>query len=399
MHVFSIAVPSIRSKIPFGTSTCTTAIGCRRWPGIIYQRRLTGSNFFGTIRKYSGDSTGHSHNSRVALIMGVTNQRSIAWSCVRRFLLQDQDRHHRDDPRRRPWNVILTCQNDKIRTKVESMIESSLNNTAPGGVLGTCSVDVTDPTSMKYFFQEQLPEILRRQQQGHGFNGEDDEIHDSLSSATIDAVVHSIAFAPNLKKHSLLETTVEDFTIAHQVSSYSLIDVARNVLPYMSSSNTNNEDSTTTTRSSSITTLSYLGAECAIPGYNVMGPAKASLESVVRGLALELGPGGRHQHQKHDDDDDDATHHCPINPSAVVRVNAIRAGPISTISSKGGIANFQEMLRDVEDRSPLCRNVSADEVAATVYHVAAEATGITGQTINVDGGYSIVSGPPVVMSR
>eukprot|EP00529_Nitzschia_sp_RCC80_P035899 CAMPEP_0113450356 /NCGR_PEP_ID=MMETSP0014_2-20120614/5786_1 /TAXON_ID=2857 /ORGANISM="Nitzschia sp." /LENGTH=159 /DNA_ID=CAMNT_0000341689 /DNA_START=254 /DNA_END=730 /DNA_ORIENTATION=- /assembly_acc=CAM_ASM_000159 len=140
-------------------------------------------------------------------------------------------------------------------------------------IIGTCSVDVSDPVSMKSFFQEQLPEILQ----------DDDSSSSSLSS--IDAVVHSIAFAPNLKKHSLLETTQEDFMIAHQISSYSLIDVTRNVLPYMNPCSTTSTTSSGGGNTSSITTLSYLGSGLVIPGYNVMGPAKASLESVVRGLA------------------------------------------------------------------------------------------------------------------
>jgi enoyl-[acyl-carrier protein] reductase I len=322
-----------------------------------------------SINGGNNDISSGSNNSRTALIMGVATQRSIAWSCVRRFLI-DQTA----DSRRRPWKLILTCQNNKIRSKVEALVDQLKSRSdgddesggSGGTVLGTYCVDVADPSSMTSFFQEQLPEILSS----------------SPSPLSIDAVIHSLAFAPNLKKHSLLETTPDDFGITHHISSYSLIDVARNVLPHMNSDSTNNA-------TNSITTLSYLGAERAIPGYNVMGPAKASLESVVRGLAWELGSNHAEQSQSQ------TAQSTSIPGPSTVRVNAIRAGPISTISSKGGISNFQEMLRDVQVRSPIRRNVTSDEVASTVYHVAAEATGLTGQTINVDGGYSIVSGPVV----
>ena len=349
-----------------------------------------------TSTTVSGDVLS-SDNSRVALIMGVANQRSIAWSCVQRFLLDHGCTTNGQG--QRPWKLILTCQNDKICSKVDTMAKSLIgvdpeaDNRNENPFLGIRSVDVSDPISMKTFFHEQLPEILQNDSSGSSSS--------SSSSSSIDAVVHSIAFAPNLKKHSLLKTTQEDFMIAHQISSYSLIDVTRNVLPYMNpcstTSTTNSGDgdgdggvsnNNTTTTTSSITTLSYLGSELVIPGYNVMGPAKASLESVVRQLAYELGAyhssGGVGVGAN-----DDGIHPT----SRTVRVNAIRAGPISTISSKGGISNFQEMLRDVESRSPMRRNVTPEEVASTVYHVAAEATGLTGQTINVDGGYSIVSGP------
>lgn len=319
-------------------------------------RKYSSNRDFSTDKLSTNNNNGGggtADRSRVALIMGVTNQRSIAWSCLQRFLL---DGNSGTD--HRPWKILLTCQNDKIRTKVESMVRGASTDNGRA-VIGTFSCDVTDPTSMQSFFQEALPEVLMTEK------------------LFVDAVVHSIAFAPNLKTHSLLETTAEDFAIAHAVSAYSLVDVARQVFPHLACHKEYERNGST----SSITTLSYLGAERAIPGYNVMGPAKASLESIVRGLALELGAGNQnHQGEK------------PRRRHGV-RVNAVRAGPIPTVSSKGGIADFQDMLQDVEDRAPLGRNVTSTEVAATVYHVAAEASGLTGQTIDVDGGYSIVAGP------
>jgi enoyl-[acyl-carrier protein] reductase I len=118
-----------------------------------------------------------------------------------------------------------------------------------------------------------------------------------------------------------------------------------------------------------LTALSYLGAVKAMPHYNVMGPAKASLESVVRGLALELGSQEYH-----------------------IRVNAVSAGPLNTLAARG-IAGISDIRNDVTKRAPLKRNVTAEEVADTIFFLATQATGITGQTVYVDGGYSIVAGP------
>jgi enoyl-[acyl-carrier protein] reductase I len=297
---------------------------------------------------------------KVALIMGVANQRSIALSCMESFLQKGD------------WDVILTVQNEKARTKVQKIIEQqtkynkSSSNRMSGKILGVEICDVTDQISTETFFREYLQETLHN-------NDDDDDDDDSSSSnehRNLQAVIHSLAFAPDLK-NPLIETTREAYLEAHEISAYSLIQVARESLPYLQQhGNSTSTSTSTSTITSSLTTLSYLGAGRAIPGYNVMGPAKASLESIVRGLALELG-------QQHD------------HP---IRVNAVRAGPIPTVSSKGGIAGFERMRQDVQVRAPL-GNVTASQVAATVYHVAAEACGMTGQTIEVDGGYSIVAGP------
>ena len=270
---------------------------------------------------------------KVALIMGVANQRSIALSCMESFLQKGG------------WDVVYTVQNERARSRVQSVLQKqeSFAGSTGGKILGDLVCDVSDTHSTQLLFRESLPEILQH------------------NKANLQAVIHSIAFCPDLKT-PLLETTRESFREAHDISAYSLIEVARESMPLFGQ---NDEEST-----NSITTLSYLGSQFAIPGYHAMGPAKASLESIVRGLALEMG-------QQH---------------TAKVRVNAVRAGPIPTLSSKGGIAGFELMRQDVQNKAPL-GNVSASEVASTVFHVAAEATGMTGQTINVDGGYSIVGGP------
>jgi enoyl-[acyl-carrier protein] reductase I len=244
---------------------------------------------------------------------------------------------------------VYTVQTDKYLSKVQSLIEGRLGR-FNGRVLGGYVCDVTRPSSMDVFFRQALPDLL----------------HDN--DGTLRTVVHSLAYAPNLRTTTLLQTGRDDFLLAHDVSSYSLIQVAREVVPYLQdeAGGDHHRDG----GGGSITTLSYLGSQRAIPGYNVMGPAKASLEAVVRGLALEVGKYG-------------------------VRVNAVRAGPIPTLSSRGGIARFDVMRGDVQDRAPL-GNVTASQVAATLYHVAADAAGVTGQVIDVDGGYSIVAGPPIL---
>jgi enoyl-[acyl-carrier protein] reductase I len=307
---------------------------------------------------------------KVALIMGVANQRSIAMSCMESFLEKGD------------WDVILTMQNEKTKAKVQKMIEQQhaqsqqtiinnnniqhdINNNGynhtRGKILGDFVCDISDPRSTELFFRESLPETLQSEEN---------------NNAELQAVIHSIAFAPDLRK-PLLETSREAFLEAHEISAYSLIQVARETLPYFGGNRqegVEGDDNTSSCSRSSITTLSYLGADRAIPGYHAMGPAKASLESIVRGLALELGQ------------------HRPTEDAPIVRVNAVRAGPIPTLSSKGGIAGFGRMREDVRLKAPL-GNVSASQVASTVYHLAAEATGMTGQTIDVDGGYSTVGGP------
>lgn len=252
--------------------------------------------------------------TKTALIMGVANRRSIAWACVRSFLEID-------------YNVIFTYQNERFQKTAENLMDST--KTRPNNRIHAlpCNVESEIPL----LFQQRLPELL----------GKD--------NVCLDAIVHSIAYAPDMKESSLLTTTREAFTIAHEISAYSFLEVAKY-------SNTQ-----------SLTALSYLGAVRAVPSYNVMGPCKASLESLVRGLALELGSRG-------------------------TRVNAVSSGPLSTISGRG-ITGLSIIQADVEVRAPLKRNITQEEVADTVRFIATQATGITGQTIYVDAGYSIVAGP------
>ena len=169
----------------------------------------------------------------------------------------------------------------------------------------------------------------------------------------LQGLVHSIGFAPEADlKGDFVNTTREGFRIAHDISVYSLIAVSRGALPLMTSGG-------------SIVTLTYYGSEKVVPRYNIMGVAKAALEATVRYLANDLG-------------------------SKNVRVNAISAGPIKTLASRG-ISGFGDMLRVQAERSPLKRNVDTAEVGETAAFLLSDGgSGITGETIYVDAGYNIM---------
>lgn len=189
-------------------------------------------------------------------------------------------------------------------------------------------------------------------------DAEIDQAFASLGSVWdgVDIVVHCVAFAPGdqLSGRFVDVTTREGFRIAHDVSAYSLIGVARAAQPLMAG------------RAGSIITLSYLGAVQTMPNYNVMGLAKASLEAGVRYLATSMGPEGH-------------------------RVNAISAGPIRTLAASG-IKDFRSMLAYNASRTPLRRNTTTEEVGNTAAFLASDlASGITGQVIYVDNGFCITA--------
>jgi len=169
---------------------------------------------------------------------------------------------------------------------------------------------------------------------------------------TLHTVVHAVAYAPASElKGEFLETTREGFRIAHDVSCYSLIAVSRAAVPLM-------------TDRGSIMTLTYFGAEKVVPHYNVMGVAKAALESTVRYLAASLGPRN-------------------------IRVNAVSAGPIRTLAARG-IGDFNQILDAVVARAPLGRNVEQIEVGNTALFLCSPlASGITGEITFVDCGFNI----------
>ena len=247
-----------------------------------------------------------------ALITGVASDRSIAYGIAAAM--------HREGA-----ELAFTYQNDKLKGRVEKFA-------AQFGSSIVIHCEVAEDASIAAAFQ----------QLGEHWDG-------------LDIVVHSIAFAPKeqLVGSIVDNTTREGSQIAHDISAYSFLALARYAKPMMAG------------RKGSMLALSYLGAVAAIPNYNVMGMAKASLEAGVRFMAADLGPHG-------------------------IRVNAISAGPIRTLAASG-IAGFRKMLDHFEKYSPLRRNVTIDEVGNAAAFLCSDlASGITGEITYVDGGWNIL---------
>jgi len=170
----------------------------------------------------------------------------------------------------------------------------------------------------------------------------------------LDLLVHSIAFAKGEELGGAYAATSRDgFALALDVSAYSFVAAARRAAPLMEG------------RGGSMVTLTYLGSERVVPNYNVMGVAKAALESTVRYLANDFGPTG-------------------------IRVNAISAGPVRTLSASG-VSGFAGMLEQVAARSPLRRNVEPEEIAdAALFLLSPMGRGVTGEVLFVDAGYHVM---------
>jgi len=247
-----------------------------------------------------------------AFIVGVATDRSIAWGIAQAM--------HREGA-----ELAFSYVNDKMKERVEPLAHSL-------GSRLTMPLDVTIDAQIDAAF-----ELLR------GEWGQ------------LDILVHAVAYAPReaLTGTFLQATSREGFRVAHEVSSYSLTALARRAHPLMAG------------RRGALLTLTYLGAVCSIPGYNVMGLAKASLEATVRFLAADLGPQG-------------------------VRVNAISAGPIKTLAA-AGIPGFRKMLSHVAEIAPLRRNVTLEDVGNAAAFLCSDlAGGITGEILYVDSGFSTV---------
>ena len=184
-----------------------------------------------------------------------------------------------------------------------------------------------------------------------------DAVRDRLTAewGSIEMLVHGVAYAKKEDlEGSFAATSRDGFQMAMEVSAYSLLNVTNRMLPLLEKNG------------GSIVTLSYLAAERAVPSYNVMGSAKAVLEQSVRQLAYELGPRN-------------------------IRVNAISAGPVSTLAARG-IAGFVGMLKMHADKAPLKRNITKDEVGkAGLFLLSEMGSGITGEVMMVDAGYSIMA--------
>ncbi|GAB0148641.1 enoyl-ACP reductase [Marichromatium gracile] len=246
------------------------------------------------------------------LITGVASNRSIAWGCAEAMHRQGAE-------------LAFTYQNDKLKSRVTDMAAK-------------CGSDLV------------LPLDVSR-----------DEDIDALFAALgeqwdgLDGIVHSIAFAPReqLEGEYVDAVTREGFNTAHEISAYSFAALAKGGRAMMEG------------RNGALLTMSYLGAVRAVPNYNVMGVAKASLEANVRYLAASLGPRG-------------------------TRVNAVSAGPIRTLAA-AGISDFRDMLKQVEERTPMRRNVTIEEVGNAAAFLCSDlASGITGDVLYVDTGYHIL---------
>ncbi|MCG6886499.1 MAG: enoyl-ACP reductase [Proteobacteria bacterium] len=252
-----------------------------------------------------------------ALIVGLASNRSIASGIAHAM-------------RREGAELAFTYQNEKLESRVAKMAAE-----LDSEIVVPC--DVSSDDEINHVF-DQL-----------------DNFWDGL-----DIIVHSVAFAPRneLEGDYLDSVTREGFRTAHEISSYSFAALAKAGLNMMEG------------RNGALLTLSYLGAERAMPNYNVMGLAKASLEANVRYMAQSLGPDG-------------------------IRVNAISAGPIKTLAA-AGISNFRKMLDEVEKTAPLRRNVTIEDVGNAAAFLCSDlAAGITGEITYVDSGYNIIGMRPL----
>lgn len=245
------------------------------------------------------------------LIVGLASDRSIAWGIAQAM-------------RREGAELAFTFQNERLQSRVIEMA-AELGSTL------TVECDVSSDEHIDNVFN-----VL-----GERWDG-------------LDGIVHSVAYAPReaLDGDYVNATTRDNFRIAHDISSYSFTALAKAGRGMMAG------------RNAALLTLTYLGAERAIPNYNVMGVAKASLEANVRYMAVALGAEG-------------------------IRVNAISAGPIRTLAASG-INNFKAMLSKAADTAPLKRNVSIEEVGNAAAFLCSDlASGITGEITYVDCGYNI----------
>lgn len=250
-------------------------------------------------------------SGKLGIVFGVANKRSIAWAIAQAW--------HKAGAR-----LAFTYQGERLKENVEEL----------AGAFGADTLI--------------LPcDVTKDEEIGAVFKAVGDKF------GKLDLLLHSVAFAPkDALEGRFVDTSRDAFSIAHDVSAYSLVGLARAAAPLM-------------TEGGSIVAMTYYGAEKVVPHYNVMGVAKAALEASARYLAYDLGP------QK-------------------IRVNCISAGPVNTLAARG-IAGFMQMLKHYEEHAPLKRNVLPDELGATGLFLASDgAAAITGQVIYVDCGYQIM---------
>jgi enoyl-[acyl-carrier protein] reductase I len=260
---------------------------------------------------YNNASTMGLLDGKNILVMGAANRRSIAWAVARAV--------HAHGGR-----VALTYQSERLLRRLDPLVAE----------LGEVLMIECDVSS-----DDKVAKAIRKL---------------AVDMPVLHGLVHSIAYAPAEDlQGSFVETTREGFAVANDVSSYSLIAAAREARRLMSAGG-------------SIVTMTYAGSHRVIPNYNVMGPAKASLESAVRYLAADLGP-------------------------AEIRVNAVSAGPIHTVAARS-IKDFAGMLDLLQTHTPLRRTITAEEVGdATVFLLSDLSRAITGEIMHVDAGAHAVT--------
>ena len=248
---------------------------------------------------------------KLGIVFGVANKRSIAWAIAQAW--------HKAGAR-----LAFTYQGERLKENVEELAGTFGADT----LLMPCDVSK----------DEDIANVFKTVGEKFG------KLH---------LLLHSVAFAPKeALEGEFVNTTREAYRVAHDISAYSLVALARGAMPLMIDGG-------------SIVAMSYYGAEKVVPHYNVMGVAKASLEASTRYLAYDLGP-------------------------KKIRVNCISAGPVNTLAARG-IAGFTDMLKHYEAHAPLKRNVLPDELGSTGTFLASDgAAAITGQVLYVDCGYQIM---------
>ncbi|MBI5484198.1 MAG: enoyl-ACP reductase [Deltaproteobacteria bacterium] len=246
-----------------------------------------------------------------ALIFGVANEKSIAWAIAKLFHEQGAE-------------LALTYAGEAFEKRVRPLAES-----IDAAAILPCNVTSDDDIAAVF---SELGEI---------WDG-------------VDIIIHAVAFANKEElKGTILNTTREGFATAMDISVYSFIGIMKEAQPMMQG------------RNGSALTLSYYGAMKVFPSYNVMGVAKAALESSVRYLSEGLGPEG-------------------------IRVNAISAGPIRTLAA-AGVNGFHNILNHVESKAPLRRTITQEDVAGSALYLCSDlASGVSGEIHYVDGGYNII---------
>jgi len=250
-------------------------------------------------------------NGKTGLIMGVANERSIAWAISRALYAEGADLGFTHLP------------SPSSERRVRKLVE-------PQGAKLVVACDVQK--------DEDIERVFAAAKEKYG---------------QLDFLLHSIAFAPPHElRNPYVETSREGWHLAMDISAYSLVAACRAAAPLM-------------TGGGSVVTISYYGGEKVFPGYNVMGVCKAALEHSVRHLAWDLGRQG-------------------------IRVNCISAGPMRTLSAQG-VAGFDQMHEHAERKAPLGRKVAPDDLGKTgLYLLSDLSDGVTGETIHVDCGFSIV---------